>query len=175
MARDGSDGNGRRGRFIARRRFSWCGGRVVKRIHHLVCFSEAGQPAASAAATSGKRSSWCPVRANPRESAFFIIEGGRGPLHYILNRPVVLDEIKIRRGDRLERHAQISHDGNRFQENLRQEHGGAPIQKHAAGVHLLRPARRTGENRHCVAAPRATAIRPRMNVREYRCQLPDAR
>src|SRR6266404_168293 len=61
--------------------------------------------------------------------------GGRWALHYILQRTVVLNEIEVCRGDWPQWHAEISNDGDGFQENFRQEHGGTPIEIYAARVH----------------------------------------
>src|SRR5713226_4979409 len=63
--------------------------------------------------------------------------GGRGPLHYILHGTVVLDKVEIRSSNGAQRDANVADHGNRFQKNLRQKNGGAPIEIDATWMHLL--------------------------------------
>ena len=60
-----------------------------------------------------------------------------GALHYILQRTVVLDKVEVRSSNRVERNAEIANHGDRFQKNLGQENGRAPIEINTAGMHLL--------------------------------------
>ena len=73
------------------------------------------------------------VRVGPAAAA----AGGGGTLYYILQRTIVLDKVKVCRGDGAERDSQIANHGNGFQKNFRQKDGGAPIEIDAAGMHLL--------------------------------------
>src|SRR5712691_4960859 len=63
--------------------------------------------------------------------------GGGGALHYILHRTVVLDKVKVRSGNGAEGDAEIADDRDGFEEDFGQENGGAPVEIHAARMHLL--------------------------------------
>src|SRR5713226_1003678 len=63
--------------------------------------------------------------------------GGGGTLHYILQRTVVLDKVKVRSGNGAEGYAEIADDRNGFEEDFGQENGGAPVEIHAARMHLF--------------------------------------
>ena len=92
---------------------------------------------------------------------------GGGTPHNILDRPVMLDEVKIRGGDGVEGHSEITNDGNRLQENFRQEHGGTPIEKHTASVHLLHQGAKQAEIGEGRGAERGSFSRG-MHVRNVR-------
>ena len=61
---------------------------------------------------------------------------GGGPLDDVLQRAIVLEKIEIRGSDGAQRRAEIARDGDGFQKNLGQNHRGAPIQIHTAGMHF---------------------------------------
>src|SRR6266568_1690156 len=67
--------------------------------------------------------------------SFVVAGGGRGTLHYILQRAVVLNKVEVGCGDGAKRHAEIPHHGDSFQENFRQQNSGSPIQINTAGMH----------------------------------------
>ena len=49
--------------------------------------------------------------------------GYGGTLHYILQRTVVLDKVKVGGGDWLQGHTEIARDAHSFQENFGKKHG----------------------------------------------------
>ena len=49
----------------------------------------------------------------------------------------MLDKVEVRSSNRVERNAEIANHGDRFQKNLGQENGRAPIEINTAGMHLL--------------------------------------
>src|SRR5712691_9647056 len=92
---------------------------------------------------------------------------GGGTLHYILHRTVVLDKVEIRCSNGAQRDSEISHDGNGFEKYLRQKNGGAPIEVHAAGMHLLHQRAEQAEIVMRGIAKRR-AVRGWMHVRNIR-------
>ena len=60
----------------------------------------------------------------------------RGTLHYILQWAIMLDKVEVRGSNRQQRHTEISNHGNRFQENLRKNHRGSPVEINTLRVHL---------------------------------------
>ena len=58
-------------------------------------------------------------------------------LNHVEFRAVVLEEIEIHRGEIRERISKIADHGNSFQENFRQQDGGANIKIDTAIVHFL--------------------------------------
>src|SRR5260370_33525228 len=63
--------------------------------------------------------------------------GSCGTPDYILHRAVVLNKVEVGGGDRAKRKAEISHNGDSFQENLGEQYSRPPIEIEAPGVHLL--------------------------------------
>src|SRR5256885_4237603 len=73
----------------------------------------------------------------PRGGSLTATRGRGRALHYILQRTIVLDKVEVRSSNRLQRNAEVANDRDRFQENLGEQNGGAPVEVDAAGMHLL--------------------------------------
>ena len=63
---------------------------------------------------------------------------GRGrSLHDVLQRPIMLDEVKICRGNRSQGHAVVPAHRDRLQENLGKNDRASPVEVDAVGLHPL--------------------------------------
>ena len=78
------------------------------------------------------------ARMRPRSPVY----KGRRALHYIVQRTVVLDKVEVCSSDWTKGHAEISNDGDGFQEHFRKKHGGTPVEIHTGGMHLLHERRK---------------------------------
>src|SRR5690349_14238287 len=76
-------------------------------------------------------------RKAPGFRSFVVAAGSGGTLHYILQRPIVLDKVEVGRSNGAEWHAEVPYHGNSLQENLREQNRGAPVEIDAAWMHQL--------------------------------------
>src|SRR5215469_1629984 len=92
---------------------------------------------------------------------------GGGTLHYILQRAIVLNKVEVGRRNRREWYAQVAHQRNSLQKNLRQQHRRTPVEINAAGMHPLNErAEEAKIAMRCIAKRRA--FRRRVHVRNVR-------
>jgi len=104
---------------------------------------------------------------SPGTPAFLSANGSGGAPHYILDRPVMLDEVKIHGGDGAEGHAQIANDGNRLQEDFRRSTAEPQLEKHTARIHLPHQGAKQPEIGEGGGAERGSFSR-RVHVRNVR-------